>query len=731
MQRLILAGLFCLGGALSAVWLPQEQREPAGPAGVEAPAQPAPAAEDRPTAPTPSPRSRPPARPRPESDLATRDLVLRDDDTPGAVETILDRLDSRVEVRAQDQPLGEFLTALARSGDFNLQLAEHLQIDPESPLRTHRVTVAEEDLRLETVLDRILDPLGLDWWVHHEALTIDRPAAILAHREVHTYDVARLLRNGHTVESLQQVLERAGQDPQPTDKDAPRAVQPACHITGGVAVLAAHQPAQRIAAGLLTEFDRLVDEAEEQTPKERVIQVSPPFRPRGVSPIRHVSLRIGQDARRSAPRLRRAARVQPLAADDDEEDAPDPYQQILDALEEPQDVDLQGVPWKRAVESLLRDAKIPYHFEENALAALDRARDPDDQQQPQDAGANTEPVEPSPAVRFDRELRQTPVRMQRKHSRLEAILNTILEPRRLAWLLLHERLVITTAERAERLFVTKPYDVGNLLDSGHDELELTAALREVVGRGDRAQLTGDSLVIRQTQAMHWQVAQVLAELDELADAAAQTDKPSRDHFTWKAYRVPDGASEALVKLVPQLVAPESWLKDRQANSDRVGGELRAVPGMLLVKQTASRHRAIEQLLNQPPTPAIPFGDGFRALRRKTPHQSAAVHHRSRGPPAAEGFNRSIKTRLASRSAALRELKLRCASRWARIVANSSRIATCAESLGCWSDNHLIQRPLMAHAHRRLSGFWVWNRNATMVLDQPREPRPRMRVRYLP
>jgi hypothetical protein len=55
-----------------------------------------------------------------------------------------------------------------------------------------------------------------------------------------------------------------------------------------------------------------------------------------------------------------------------------------------------------------------------------------------------------------------------------------------------------------------------------------------------------------------------------------------------------------------LVAPESWLKDRQASSDRVGGELRAVPGMLLVKQTASRHRAIEQLLNQPPAPTDPF-----------------------------------------------------------------------------------------------------------------------------
>jgi hypothetical protein len=114
------------------------------------------------------------------------------------------------------------------------------------------------------------------------------------------------------------------------------------------------------------------------------------------------------------------------------------------------------------------------------------------------------------------------------------------------------------------------------------------------------------LVIRETQSTHWRVAQVLAELDERAESASQTEDTSRDQFTWKAYRVPDGASEALAKLLPQLVAPESWLKDRQANSDRVGGELRPVPGLLLVKQTASRHRAIEKLLDQSPAPGDPF-----------------------------------------------------------------------------------------------------------------------------
>jgi hypothetical protein len=196
--------------------------------------------------------------------------------------------------------------------------------------------------------------------------------------------------------------------------------------------------------------------------------------------------------------------------------------------------------------------------------------------------------------------------MVRRQSRLEAILNTILVPRQLAWLLLHDRLVITTAERAGRNFETKPYDVGNLLDSGHDERELTEAMREVVLRSDSAHVTGDSLVIRQTQEVHWRVAQVLAELDALAEEASQTEETPRDHFTWKAYRVPDGASEALLKLLPQLVAPESWLKDRQANSDRVGGELRAVPGLLLVKQTASRHQAIGKLLDQSSAPADPF-----------------------------------------------------------------------------------------------------------------------------
>jgi hypothetical protein len=604
-----LAGLFCLGGALSTLWLPQERGEPARPATVEAQPDPAtppaaqPTDDDRPPpANPPTQRARPPARPRPESDLATRDLVLRDDDTPGAVETILDRLDSRLEVQAKDQPLGEFLTALARSGDFNLQLADHLQADPESPLRTHRVTLNEPDIRLETVLDRLLEPLGLDWWIHDEALTIDRPGVIVAHPEVHTYDVSRLLKNGHTVESLQQVLERAGQDPMPHSRGAVRAV---CRITGGVAVLSAHQPAQRIAAGLLSEFDRLVDEAEEQSPREKMIQVSPTPRRTTPARLRLASHRGPRGTRPATPKTRRRPTLRPVA-DEDDDNSPDPYQQILDALEEPQDVDLQGVPWRAAVESLLREAKIPFHFEDSGITALDRARDTDEQSPSQEPGAKAEPAESVHPVRLDRELRQTPVRLVRKRSRLESILNTILEPRQLAWLLLHDRLVITSAERAGGVFETKPYDVGNLLDSGHDELELTAALREAVLREDGANLTGDSLVIRQTQSTHWRVAQVLAELDELAETASQTEDTPRDHFTWKAYRVPDGASEALVKLVPQLVAPESWLKDRQANSDRVGGELRAVPGLLLVKQTPNRHRAIERLLDQPPAPADPF-----------------------------------------------------------------------------------------------------------------------------
>lgn len=609
MQRLLLASLFCLGGALSTLWLPQDpaesDRPSADPPGQsDAVAAPKPGEEPAASSRQPQ-RSRPPARPRPEADLPTRDLVLRDDDIPTAVERILEVLDSRLDVKADDQPLAEFLETLARSGDFNLRLAEHLQADPESALRTGRVRISEDDIRLETLLDRLLEPVGLDWWIHDDALTIELPSVIVSQPEVHTYDVARLLRNGHTVESLQLVLERAGQDPQPPGKDPQRAVRAVCRITGGVAVLSAHQPAQRIAAGLLAEFDQLADDTEEQSPRARVIQGSPPSGRSTLARVRVASLRTARCFQRSRDGGQRGARVRRVAEDVDQT-APDPYQEMLDALEEPRDVDLKGVPWRDAVESLLKEAQIAYHVEDAPIAALDRAGTAGDGGQPTAGGVGNDAGEANHKVPRARELRQAPVRMVRRQSRLEAILNTILVPRQLAWLLLHDRLVITTAERAGRNFETKPYDVGNLLDSGHDERELTEAMREVVLRSDSAHVTGDSLVIRQTQEVHWRVAQVLAELDALAEEASQTEETPRDHFTWKAYRVPDGASEALLKLLPQLVAPESWLKDRQANSDRVGGELRAVPGLLLVKQTASRHQAIGKLLDQSSAPADPF-----------------------------------------------------------------------------------------------------------------------------
>jgi len=602
MQRLLLAGLFCLGGALSTLWLPQESAEPEDRPPAESPAastaQAVPKSGD---GEPPAPKLPQRARPRPEADLPTRDLVLRDDDAPTAVEKILEVLDSRLDVKTEDQPLGEFLEKLALTGSFHLQLAEHLQADPGSALRTGRVTVAEENIRLETLLDRLLEPLGLDWWIHEEALTIDLPGVIVSQPEVRTYDVARLLKNGHTVESLQQVLQQAGVDPGPNARGA---VRPACRITGGVAILSAHQPAQRIAAGLLAEFEQLVDDAEEKLPRERVIQVSPPSSRPAVSRIRVASGRTVWGRRGSLSRQGRHARLV-LAAEDADETASDPYQEILDALEEPRDVEFDGVPWRTAVASLLKEAGIPYHFEETTIAALDRAREPGDENRAADA--KKEGAGENHSDRLDRELRQTPVRLRRRQSSLEAILNTILVPRQLAWLLLHDRLVITTAERAGQIYETKPYDVGNLLDSGHDDRELADAIREVVLRSDAAHLTGDSLVIRQTQGMHWQVAQVLAELDALAEDAAQTEETPRDHYMWKAYRVPDGASEALAKLLPQLVAPESWLKDRQANSDRVGGELRTVPGLLLVKQTPTRHREVEKLLDHSSASTDPFG----------------------------------------------------------------------------------------------------------------------------
>jgi hypothetical protein len=186
----------------------------------------------------------------------------------------------------------------------------------------------------------------------------------------------------------------------------------------------------------------------------------------------------------------------------------------------------------------------------------------------------------------------------------------------------HESLMITTRDSGCGYLSNWLYPVGDLIGNGADEgtafdydtlIELIQttvepdAWDEVGGPGQIAEYEQcQALIVTQDPRIHAQISQLLSRLRKIvqarqkakpkADSSAKVQTTEADPYLIAIYQInpsknqSDEANKALVEIVQELVAPESW------NSQETTA--RALPGRLIVRQRLSVQRKIYELLSE-------------------------------------------------------------------------------------------------------------------------------------
>lgn len=217
----------------------------------------------------------------------------------------------------------------------------------------------------------------------------------------------------------------------------------------------------------------------------------------------------------------------------------------------------------------------------------------------------------------------TPVTLQLSGIRLESVLHLILEKYKLDWIIQDEVLKITTQSHAAKALETHVYKVRHLLDAGHDEDNLIDTINATVlpnswdwvGGPGSIMMANETLIVRQTQHVHSEIERLLSDLQNAADEQAEK-QPAGDAVSLKVYHPQENAAEELAKSLPDLIEPKSWEKSGGP------GVVRAVTGVLLVKQTSAVHSQIRRVLREFPSP-FPSPGGMSGSAAQ-PQKSAAT-----------------------------------------------------------------------------------------------------------
>lgn len=222
-----------------------------------------------------------------------------------------------------------------------------------------------------------------------------------------------------------------------------------------------------------------------------------------------------------------------------------------------------------------------------------------------------------------------PITLRMKAARFESVLNLMLGPLGLDWLIQDEVLRITSHEHAAALADARVFDVQALLDAGHSPEDLIAAITRCVepttwaGQGGTGSLahTGGVLVCRQSQRTQMKVALLLDDLEALAEEALdQAPVGGQPVVTLKVYQTETFPADELGHALQEMVDPKSW------KSQGGSGSFEPVKGALLVKQTAHGHREVEKVLRQ----LLPAHHTGEASRTPKPAPSGPRPHLGAG-----------------------------------------------------------------------------------------------------
>lgn len=206
-----------------------------------------------------------------------------------------------------------------------------------------------------------------------------------------------------------------------------------------------------------------------------------------------------------------------------------------------------------------------------------------------------------------------PITLKLSDAKLESVLNLLLQGPELDWIIQDEVLKITTVEWTYNHPETRTYDIQNLIEAGHSPEELIAAISKCVEPGTWTgknatggiSHTGGVLVVRHTQRAHREIVGLIADLDEIADVGIEerADGKKDSVVSIRVYSTFDQPAEKMAEALQEFIARNSW-KNRNDRDD--GGEVRALKGALVVKQTASVHRSIQSFLAQfePQSPVV-------------------------------------------------------------------------------------------------------------------------------
>ena len=306
---------------------------------------------------------------------------------------------------------------------------------------------------------------------------------------------------------------------------------------------------------------------------------------------------------------RKAPRASPRPRQDDlplqhailtkEDDSPEG--EIIAALEKPTTVDFTETPLEDTLAFLKNFHKIDIWIDRGTLA--------------------------EDGVALDQ-----PVTLKLEGLKLESVLNLILEPQQLDWVVQDEVMKITTKSWCAEHPEIRTYSVQNLLDAGHTPEELIASITKCVEPPswyDNAAIShsGGVLVVRQSQRAHGEIGRLLSELDEVAESEEEREADGKHAMvSVKVYQTGRQPADKVAKCVEDMIAKHTWA------SQGGKGKLRVLEGALVVEQTRDVHQALEQFLKQlSPQPAAtpqssPGGppvsgnsDPFRVLKPHRPN----------------------------------------------------------------------------------------------------------------
>jgi hypothetical protein len=193
-----------------------------------------------------------PPRAERAGDLPLRHAILRDEKDDDSIEArILKTLGKPTTVEFIDLPLEDCITFLKEYHNVNIWLHKTALTD-EGVALDQPITLRLAEVRLESVLNLLLEPAQLDWIVEDEVMKITPRSWADRHPETRTYDIHNLVAAGHKPEDLIASITKCVAPSSWTGKDAVAGIS----HTGGVLVV---RQSQRVHSEIL----RLIDELDE------------------------------------------------------------------------------------------------------------------------------------------------------------------------------------------------------------------------------------------------------------------------------------------------------------------------------------------------------------------------------------------------------------------------------------------------------------------------------------